>query len=175
MSEKQECHGSYEQFLELPSTQPIEPCATDRPDDATSPTSDSEDPHHWPHWKENAFLIIISLTSALPDFATSTGAITLLPQSKEWHLPLNTVNHALTGFAFTIGVGRLCVVALSSHLGRPPVLLYFLSISLATTFWCTFARTFDSFMAARIIGAFFSPTGQSGGLMYEHPSKPLSG
>ncbi len=132
-------------------------------DDASA---NPQDPRHWTEWKKNSFLLIISATAFLADFGSSTGSITLLPQSKEWHLPLTTINHALVGSQFMIGAGGLVVVTLSACFGRLPVLFYFLSLSVATAVWCAAATSFDSFMTARILNGFFSSVAQAGGLMW---------
>ena len=125
-----------------------------------------QDPRNWTKWKKNSFLLIISAAAFLADFGSSTGSITLLPQSMEWHLPLTTINHALVGSQFMIGAGGLVVVTLSAYFGRLPVLFYFLSLSVATAVWCAAATTFDSFMTARILNGFFSSVAQGGGLMW---------
>ena len=46
------------------------------------PSSDPNDPLNWSQLKKHAFLFIISATAFLPDYGSSTGAVTLLPQSK---------------------------------------------------------------------------------------------
>ena len=58
------------------------------------------------------------------------------------------------------------VVALSAYFGRLPVLFYFLVLATATAIWCAAAKSFESFMAARILNGFFSTVSQGGGLMF---------
>lgn len=80
---------------------------------------------------------------------------------RQWHLPETTVNHALVGNLAMLGIGGIFVVILSNYFGRLPVLVYFLSISLATACWCAAAQSFESFMAARILNGFFSTVAQA--------------
>ena len=140
---------------------------------------DPRDPLHWKQWKKDAVLLLIGAISFLADFGSSTGSITLLPQSTQWKLPLSTINHALVGSQFMIGAGGLVVVTLSAYFGRLPVLFYFLTMAVATAAWCGAAANFESFMTARILNGFFSSVAQAGGLMwikdmyfpYEHARK----
>lgn len=78
----------------------------------------------------------------------------------------NEVNHSQVGNVFMLGAGGIFVVALSAYFGRLPLLFWFLVVAFATAAWCAGARTFDSFMAARILNGFFSTVAQGGGLMF---------
>jgi hypothetical protein len=60
----------------------------------------------------------------------------------------------------------MSVVMLSAYIGRMPVVFWFLIVTVATSAWCAGAKTFDSFMAARILNGFFSTVTQVGGLMF---------
>lgn len=46
------------------------------------PSVNPEDPLNWPQWKKTVFLLIISATAFIPDYGSSMGAVTLLPQSE---------------------------------------------------------------------------------------------
>ena len=78
-----------------------------------------------------------------------------------------------------MGMGGLFTVALSEYFGRLPVLLWFQLLAFGTGIWCAAAKSFDSFLAARIINGFFAIAAQAGGLMWikdmfffhEHPRK----
>lgn len=80
---------------------------------------------------------------------------------------------------FMLGIGGLATVWLSAYFGRLPVLFYFLILSAATAAWAAAARSFNSFMTARILNGLFSVAGAGGGLMWikdvwffhEHPRK----
>ena len=45
------------------------------------PSQDPRDPLNWGQGKKNLILVIISATSFLADYASATGAVTLLPQA----------------------------------------------------------------------------------------------
>ena len=46
------------------------------------PSSDPNDPLNWSSLKKHTMLFVISVVAFMPDFASATGAVTLLPQSK---------------------------------------------------------------------------------------------
>jgi hypothetical protein len=130
------------------------------------PSSDPHDPLNWSRFRKHLILIIISMTAILPDYGSATGAVTLLPQSAVWHMTPDHVNHSQVGNVFMLGAGGVIVVALSAYFGRLPVLFYFTVLATATAIWCAAAKTFESFMAARILNGFFSTVAQGGGLMF---------
>ena len=45
------------------------------------PSDDPRDPLNWPAWKKNMTLLVICIAGAVGDYASSTGAIALLPQA----------------------------------------------------------------------------------------------
>jgi hypothetical protein len=51
-------------------------------------------------------------------------------------------------------------VMFSAYFGRLPVAFYFLVVAFATAAWCAGAKTFESFMGARILNGFFSTVTQ---------------
>jgi MFS family permease len=130
------------------------------------PSDDPHDPLNWSWKRKHLILIIISMTAFLPDYGSATGAVTLLPQAAIWNLTPDYVNHSQVGNVFMLGAGGVVVVALSAYFGRLPVLFYFLVLATATAVWCAAAKSFESFMAARILNGFFSTVSQGGGLMF---------
>ncbi|OAX82072.1 hypothetical protein ACJ72_03585 [Emergomyces africanus] len=132
------------------------------PQPSTSPL----DPLNWSWGRKHLILIIISMTAFLPDYGSATGAVTLLPQSAIWNMTPDEVNHSQVGNVFMLGAGGVFVVAFAAYFGRYPVFFWFTVIATATAVWCTAARSFESFMAARILNGFFSTVAQGGGLMF---------
>ena len=130
------------------------------------PSNDPHDPLNWSWTRKHLILIIISMTAFLPDYGSATGAVTLLPQAAIWNMTPDHVNHSQVGNVFMLGAGGVVVVALSAYFGRLPVLFYFLVLATATAIWCAAAKSFESFMAARILNGFFSTVSQGGGLMF---------
>lgn len=130
------------------------------------PSSDPNDPLNWSRMKKHLILIIISMAAFLPDYGSATGAVTLLPQAAIWGMTPDYVNHSQVGNVFMLGAGGVVVVALAAYFGRLPVLFYFLVLATATAIWCAAAKSFESFMAARILNGFFSTVAQGGGLMF---------
>ncbi|KAL2211398.1 MFS general substrate transporter [Sarocladium strictum] len=130
------------------------------------PSDDPRDPLNWSPFKKHVILLIISFAAFLPDYGSAVGAVTLIPQAAQWEMSPDTVNHSQVGNVFMLGAGGIFVVALSAWAGRLPVLFYFLIVATATAAWCAAAKTFESFMAARILNGFFSTVAQGGGLMF---------
>ncbi|KAK5120793.1 hypothetical protein LTR85_005859 [Meristemomyces frigidus] len=130
------------------------------------PSDSADDPLNWSSRKKHVVLTVISIMAFLPDFGSSLGAVTLIPQALQWNLPLNTVQHNLVGNLFCLGMGGLFTVALSNYFGRLPVLFFFQIMALATGIWCGAAVSFESFEAARIVNGFFAIVAQAGGLMW---------
>ncbi|TKA70092.1 hypothetical protein B0A55_08026 [Friedmanniomyces simplex] len=130
------------------------------------PSSDSRDPLRWSWSKKHLILFVISATAFLPDYGSATGAVTLLPQSAEWKLSSNFVNHSQVGNVFMLGAGGIFVVALAAYFGRLPVLFWFTFTAVWTAAGCAGAGPFSSFMAFRILNGFFSTVAQGGGLMF---------
>lgn len=54
----------------------------------------------------------------------------------------------------------------SAYFGRYPVMFYFLVVATATAAWCAAAKSYDSFMAARVLNGAFSTVTQGGGMMF---------
>lgn len=44
------------------------------------PSTDPNDPLNWPSLKKHVILFVISVVAFMPDFASSTGVVTVLPQ-----------------------------------------------------------------------------------------------
>ncbi|KAI1074794.1 major facilitator superfamily domain-containing protein [Whalleya microplaca] len=130
------------------------------------PSDDPADPLNWSQRRKNLILGIVALTAILADYGSATGAVTLIPQAKVWNMTEDEVNHSQVGNVFMVGAGGIFVVAFSAYFGRLPVMFYFLVVSLATAIWCAAAKTFNSFMAARILNGFFSTVAQVGGLIF---------
>ncbi|PMD42275.1 MFS general substrate transporter [Hyaloscypha variabilis F] len=143
------------------------------------PSDDPNDPLNWSWQKKHITLIIIGMTAFLPDYGSATGAVALIPQSKIWGIPENTVNHSQAGNVFMLGPGGLATIILAAYFGRLPVLFFFVIFAFLTAAWCAAATSFDSFMTARVLNGFFSTVAQGGGLMFikdifffhEHPRK----
>jgi hypothetical protein len=89
------------------------------------PSQDVNDPLNWTLFRKHAVLLVVAATAFLPDYGSAVGAVTLIPQSAEWGLSPDTVNHSQVGNVFMLGAGGLFVVALSAYFGRLPVLFWF--------------------------------------------------
>ncbi|KIX00338.1 uncharacterized protein Z518_10477 [Rhinocladiella mackenziei CBS 650.93] len=130
------------------------------------PTEDPEDPLNWPRWKKGLILLVIAVNACTADYSAATGGSALLPQAEEWHISPDEVNHATAGNTFMLGVGGLAAVWLSAYFGRLPVLFWFGCLSAGTAAWSAAARSFESYMASRILNGMFCVAAAGGGLMW---------
>jgi hypothetical protein len=130
------------------------------------PTDDPDDPLNWTRLKKAAILLVIGVNAATSDYSAATGASALLPQAEQWRISPNTVNHATYGMTFMLGVGGIAVIILSAWAGRLPVLFWFGCLSAGTAAWSAAAKSFESYMASRILNGFFVVAGAGGGLMW---------
>jgi MFS family permease len=143
------------------------------------PTASPQDPLNWSSWRKAAVLAVLAANAFTADYTAATGASALLPQAEEWRISPDTVNHATAGNTFMLGIGGLATVWLSAWIGRLPVLFWFGVLSAATAAWAAAAKSFESYMAARILNGVFCVAAAGGGLMWikdvwffhEHPRK----
>lgn len=66
-----------------------------------TPSDDPHDPLNWPSRKKHLALLVVAYTALLPDYGSATGAITLLPQAKQWQMSEDEVNHSQVGVSNT--------------------------------------------------------------------------
>lgn len=125
------------------------------------PSEDPNDPLNWSSWKKHLVLLSISVVAFLPDFGTAMGSVTQIPQAKTWHLPVATIQESVAINTMLSGVSGLFVVALSNYFGRAPVLFWMRLIVIGTVIWYAAAKSYHSFLGARIIVGFFVGVGQS--------------
>ncbi|KPI45407.1 uncharacterized protein AB675_479 [Cyphellophora attinorum] len=125
------------------------------------PTDSRDDPLNWPRTQKMAILVMLVVNAFTADYAAATGTSAIVAQAEEWQISPDKVNHATAGNTFMLGVGGLVAVWLSAGL-----------VAAA-------AKSFESYMAARIINGFFCVAATAGGLMWindvwffhEHPRK----
>ncbi|KAF2186415.1 MFS transporter [Zopfia rhizophila CBS 207.26] len=130
------------------------------------PTDAKDDPLNWSQFKKHAILLVISATAFLPDFSTSIGAVTLIPQSVEFGRTQDGMLQSMVGNLFMLGAGGVIVVALMAYFGRLPVLFWFVVMATWQIAWCAAPANFEQFMTARILNGFFSTVAQGGGLIF---------
>ncbi|KAJ6008466.1 MFS transporter [Penicillium herquei] len=130
------------------------------------PLDSPEDPLNWKESKKLRIVAIVAYIALLADYTGGTAIITVIPQSIQWGLSQETVQRAVVGNLFTIGVCGLVVVPLTSYFGRWPVTLVFQCMMLGTCVWSAAATSFPSYLAARILNGFFCSVGQGGALLW---------
>jgi len=65
-----------------------------------------------------------------------------------------------------LGIGGLATVWLGAYFGRLPVLFWFSCLSAGTAAWSAAARSFESYMASRILNGTFCVAGAASGLCW---------
>jgi MFS family permease len=110
-------------------------------------------------------LIIICAVAFLPDYGSSVGAVTLIPQSMEWGVTQDGMLRSLVGNIFMEGAAGPFIVAFMAYFGRLPVLFWFVLMAVWTAAICAGSKTLDEFIAARILNGTFSTVAQAGGLL----------
>jgi len=61
------------------------------------PTESLEDPYNWSPVKKALILLVLAVNACTADYSAATGASALIPQSIEWGITPNEVNHATAG------------------------------------------------------------------------------
>ena len=125
------------------------------------PADDHNDPLNWSWWKKHLVLITISFISFLPDFGTAMGSVTQIPQAKEWHIPVSTIQESVALNTMLSGVSGIAVGALSNYFGRAPTFFWMRLVTVAGVIWYAKAETFYSFFSARMLVGFFVGAGQT--------------
>lgn len=61
------------------------------------PTESHEDPYNWSPLKKGLILLVLAVNACTADYSAATGASALIPQSIEWGITPDEVNHATAG------------------------------------------------------------------------------
>ena len=130
------------------------------------PSDDPDDPLNWSSAKKHLLLFTISAAAFLPDYGTSIGAVTLIPQATEWHVTQDGMLRSLVGSLFMAGAAGIFVVVFMAYFGRLPILFWFLIMSLWTAILCAAAPDLNTFIAARVVSGTFSTVTQASGLIF---------
>ncbi|KAL9603196.1 MAG: hypothetical protein Q9179_002297 [Wetmoreana sp. 5 TL-2023] len=130
------------------------------------PSDDPNDPLNWSQRKKNIVLAVVCACTFLPDYGSVTGAVTLIPQAKEYGITPDEVNHSQSGNQFMVGAGGVIAVMFSAYFGRLPVLFWFTVIALATAAGQAGSHGFNGFFAPRVLNGFFAGAAQGSGLMF---------
>jgi len=128
------------------------------------PSADSNDTLNWSWTTKRIVLFIVAATAFLADYGSAT--VTLVPQNTTWGILSNVVNHSQVGNVFMLGAGGVIFAALAAYFGRLPVLFWFTFTAVWTAAVCAGAKTFQAFMAFRILNGILSTVAQGCGVMF---------
>ncbi|KAK8070650.1 hypothetical protein PG997_010853, partial [Apiospora hydei] len=118
-----------------------------------TPSRDPYDPLNLPEWRKNLIVLIIGMYSAFAVLATSgMGAIAPVVTAMYPHDDPARVTDLLTYPTLFMGIGNLFAMPLSDAVGRRPVFLGSLALSIVAGVWCACSgSSLKSHIAARDI------------------------
>ncbi|KAK8098912.1 uncharacterized protein PG998_012153 [Apiospora kogelbergensis] len=118
-----------------------------------TPSRDPYDPLNLPEWRKNLIVFIIGLYSAFAVLATSgMGAIAPVVTAMYPHDDPARVTDLLTYPTLFMGIGNLFAMPLADAVGRRPVFLGSLALSIVAGVWCACSgASLTSHIAARDI------------------------
>ncbi|KAK7972571.1 HOL1 [Apiospora saccharicola] len=118
-----------------------------------TPSRDPYDPLNLPEWRKNLIVFIIGMYSAFAVLATSgMGAIAPVVTAMYPNDDPARVTDLLTYPALFMGIGNLFAMPLSDAVGRRPVFLGSLALSIVAGIWCACSgASLTSHIAARDI------------------------
>ncbi|KAK4703847.1 hypothetical protein P7C70_g2363, partial [Phenoliferia sp. Uapishka_3] len=129
------------------------------------PSDDPNDPQNWSPTKKNIQLLILTLASFVPDFASGIGIAGLFGLAETFNTTTDEINNLTSNWSiFVLGPGGLVAVVLIKRYGRLPVLFWSQFIGLGFLIGCVAAPNLNTFAAMRILNAFFSTAPQCAGL-----------
>ncbi|KAK5044653.1 hypothetical protein LTR84_010545 [Exophiala bonariae] len=116
------------------------------------PSDSPNDPYNWPRMKKELFTLTFAYGCGCVGAVGPLLGAAFVPLAEEWNVSLtNFITGAQGGVIAAIAIGSLLFNALAVKYGKRPVYLI-TSVGLAVTcFWAAEARSFNSFVAARVI------------------------
>lgn len=125
------------------------------------PTLNPADPLNWSRWRKYTVLGIMSIYCFTVNLASSGLAPSLglmmvqLPRPENSPPPkFSKLTHLIAFNVLMIGLGNIIWVPLSNLVGRRPVLIFAMTVTVAATVWCGEAKSFDSLLGARVVQGF---------------------
>lgn len=132
-----------------------------------TPSSDPNDPLNWSSWTKHTIAILICVAMLWCNFLAAGPTVAIVQTTLDFFpgaLPTSdpagfSANIAKVSYFFTTtalmqGLGNFLWVPLASKYGRRPVYLISYSIYLACGIWLIFDKTFNGFLAGRILMGF---------------------
>lgn len=126
-------------------------------------TSTTRDPLSLPAWRKVAMVITHSLASFLCNYTAGAHLIAFKPISMTYNVSIEAVANTIGIGILGLGVGPLLWSPLASPtgLGRRGCYLLAWSCYVPLLLWLCFAKSYNSFAAARFIICFFGAVAQS--------------
>ncbi|TFK41694.1 MFS general substrate transporter [Crucibulum laeve] len=129
------------------------------------PTDDPEDPQNWSDRRKAFQLIIIILTSIVPDMNSAIGIAAIFGLAEQYDTTPGVINNLTSNWSiFLTAWGGLFAVMLMRRYGRLPVLFWSQVAAVAFMAGATFAPTLKVFAAMRCLTGFFGTVPQVTGL-----------
>ncbi|BGP37217.1 hypothetical protein JCM10449v2_001122 [Rhodotorula kratochvilovae] len=129
------------------------------------PSDDPNDPQNWSIRKKNIQLIVLTMASFVPDFASGLGIASLFDLAAAFNTTTEEINSLTSNWSiFLLGPGGVAAVFFIKRYGRLPVLFWSQVIGLGFLIGCALAKDLKTFAAMRCLNAFFSTAPQCVGL-----------
>ncbi|ORY88677.1 major facilitator superfamily domain-containing protein [Leucosporidium creatinivorum] len=129
------------------------------------PSDSPDDPQNWSPRKKNIQLLILTMASFVPDFASGLGIAGLFGLAETFNTTTEEINNISSNWSiFCLGPGGIIAVMLIKRYGRLPILFWSQFIGLGFLIGCAVAPNLHTFAAMRILNALFSTAPQCAGL-----------
>ncbi|OAX35580.1 MFS general substrate transporter [Rhizopogon vinicolor AM-OR11-026] len=120
------------------------------------PADDPNDPQNWTNFHKNMHLIILTMSSMVPDFDSGIGIAAIFGLAQTYDTTTGVINDLTSNWSiFLFGWGGLFWVMLARRYGRLPVLFWSQLFALAFLVGDTFATNLATFAGMRCLTAFF--------------------
>lgn len=127
----------------------------------TRPANRHPNSQNWPKSKKLTTYLTICFFAFLGTVNTSKFAVAVVPIGKEFHTDATRTAFVVSFAVLMLGFGNLFWVILLRIVGRRPVYLAAIPIVFATNIWAYKATSFNSLLAASIVGGIGSAAAEA--------------
>lgn len=107
----------------------------------------------WPQWQKEVILLIIGLSAAVVGAFGPMLSPGFVQISAELDISVNTLSQATAWLTMTLGVCVFFINPLAKIYGKRPIYIFASVVMFVTSIWAAASKSYDSFLAARIVSA----------------------
>lgn len=115
------------------------------------PHDNPNDPLNWPIWRRDVALLVLGWHCFVGGGQSSLLAAGLTQLGEEFHEPSTTLAYLVGGFMLSLAFGALFASPTAILFGKRFVYILGIAIFLGGAIWGAVAKTFGSFMGARVL------------------------